>query len=57
VGRLLILATGMLITSSTYIFKENRYESRTTKLSELQFTALLSNDGPRDVGFGRALCT
>ena len=56
-GRLLILATGMLITSSTYIFKENRYASRTTKSPELHFSALLGDDGTRNVRFERALCT
>jgi hypothetical protein len=34
-----------------------RYESRTTKLPELTFRALLGDDGIRNVRFKRALCT
>jgi hypothetical protein len=57
VGRLLILATEMLITSSTYIFKDKRYESPTTKSPELIFSAVLSDDGTRNVRFERAYST
>lgn len=54
-GRLLILAKGILITSSTYIFKENRYESQTTKSTELIFSAAVGDDGAREVRFKRAV--
>jgi hypothetical protein len=57
VGRLLILATEMLITSSTYIFKDNRYEPRTTKSPELIFSALVDGNGARNVRFERAFRT
>jgi hypothetical protein len=45
----------MLITFSTYIFKEKRYESRNTKSPQLAFRALLDGDGARDVSFERVL--
>jgi len=42
----------------TYVVLINcTYESRTTKSPELIFSALLGNDGARDVRFERVLCT
>jgi hypothetical protein len=50
---------GLTLVASTrpLILLVARYESRTTKLPEVYFSALLDNDGARDVRFGRALCT
>jgi hypothetical protein len=36
---------------------EHRYESRTTKSPELIFSALVDDDGVRNVRFERTLCT
>jgi hypothetical protein len=43
--------------SSAYILDESRYESRTTKSPELIFSALLGDDGARNMRFDRALRT
>jgi hypothetical protein len=36
---------------------ETRYESQNTKLPELIFSAVVGDDGARDVRFERVLCT
>ena len=48
---------GVATFSSAYIINEKRYEPRTTKSPELTFSALLNDDGARNVRFERVLCT
>ena len=43
--------------SSAHILDERRYESQTTKSPVLIFSALVSDDGARDVRFKQALRT
>jgi hypothetical protein len=43
--------------SSAYILDERRYESQNTKLPDLIFSAVVGDDGARDVRFERVLCT
>ena len=43
--------------SSAYILNEGRYESQTTKSPQLIFSALVGDDGARNVRFEWMFCT